>query len=309
MIENFLIFIFSLLILTKGATLATKYSAELAEGMNLSKYVVGFIVVSLVSILPETLISINSAARGIPEFGLGTLFGSNIADLTIVFTVLILYAKRGIKVESKLLKDVRLYPFFILLPIIFGLDGNYSRIEGAGLIISGMLFYYLLFKNDMGVTDNLRSRDGKYKNSLLLILAMILLLIGSYFVVASATELALALKINPIIIGMLVVSLGTVIPELFFSLKSIKKNEDDLAIGDILGSVLADATLVVGFLAFVHPFYFPVKIIYITGVFMVMASLVLLKFMRSGKVVTKKEGFLLLAFWVMYVLIEFIVNK
>lgn len=309
MIENLLIFTFSLLLVVKGATLATKYSAKLAENFHLSKYIIGFIIVAFISILPETLISINSAVKGIPDFGLGTLFGSNVADLTLIFAILIIYARRGIKIESKVLKNIRLYPFFLLLPLIFGLNGHYSRIEGVALVISGALFYYLVFKNGVDVSERLHNGNEKYKNLFLLIFAMALLLVGAHFTVISATELAHTLKITPILIGMLVVSLGTTMPELFYSLKSVKRKDDGLAIGDIMGSVLADATIVVGVLSFISPFSFPVKIVYITGAFMVVASLVLLHFMRSGRTITKKEGYMLLAFWATYAIIEFIVNR
>lgn len=309
MIENFLIFIFSLLLVAKGATLATKYSAKLAENFHLSKYIIGFIIVAFISIFPETLISINAAIEGIPEFGLGTLFGSNVADLTLIFAILIIYAGRGIKIESKILKNGRLYPFFLFLPILFGLNGHYSRIEGAALIIAGILFYYLVFKNGVEVSERLRNGDGKFKNFLWLLVAMAMLLVGSHFTVTSATDLAHALKISPILIAMLIVSLGTTMPELFYSLKSVKKKNDGLAIGDIMGSVLADATIVVGILSFISPFNFPVKIVYVTGVFMVIASLVLLKFMRSGRIISKKEGVMLLVFWIFYAIVEFIISK
>ena len=138
---------------------------------------------------------------------------------------------------------------------------------------------------------------------------MTLLLIGSHFTVTSATGLAQAFKINPILIAMIVVSLGTTMPELFYSLKALKRKEDGLAVGDILGSVLADATIVIGILALISPFYFPAKIVYVTGIFMVMASLVLIKFMRSGRTITKKEGYMLLIFWLAYVIIEFVMNS
>lgn len=309
MIENLLIFIFSLLLVVKGATLATKYSAKLAENFHFSKYIVGFVIVAFISIIPETLISINSAIAGIPEFGLGTLFGSNVADLTLIFAILIIYAGRGIKIESKILKNVRLYPFFLFLPLLFGLNGSYSRIEGIALIVAGSLFYYLVFKNGVKISERLNNGNGKYKNILLLLVAMAMLLVGSHFTVTSATDLAHALKISPILIAMLVVSLGTTMPEFFYSLKSVKKKDDGLAIGDIMGSVLADATIVVGVLAVISPFSFPIKIVYITGVFMVVASLVLLRFMLSGRTISKKEGFMLLAFWLIYAVVEFIVNK
>jgi len=308
MISNLFIFAIALLMLTKGATMATKYSAKLADNFNISKYIVGFIIVAFISILPETLISINSAISGIPEFGLGTLFGSNVADLSLIFAILIIYTGRGIKIESKVLKNIRLYPFFLLLPLLFGLNGHYTRIEGVFLIIAGIIFYYLVFKNGIDVSVNLRDSNGKYKSLLFLIISMVLLLVGSHFTVTSASALAHALKISPILIGMLIVSLGTTIPELFFSLKAVKRKDDELAIGDIMGSVLADATIVVGVLATITPFFFPVKIVYITGMFMVVFSFILLKFMKTGRLITKNEGYLLLFFWIIYVIVELIVS-
>ena len=306
--DTLLIFIFSLILVVKGATLATRYSVKLAHNFHLPTYIVGFILVAFISILPETLISISAAIEGIPEFGLGTLFGSNVADLTLIFAILIIYAERGIKIESKVLKNVHLYPFFLMLPLIFGLNGHYSRLEGAGLIVIGILFYYLVFENGMEKSVARHTGDGKYKNMSFLVLAMALMLIGSHFAVTSAHTLAHALGITPLLIGLLIVSLGTTMPELFYSLKSMERKDDSLAIGDILGTVLADATVVVGILALISPFSFPVSIVYITGAFMLAASLLLLHFMRSGRMVSKREGYLLLAFWIAYAVIEFIVH-
>jgi len=108
---------------------------------------------------------------------------------------------------------------------------------------------------------------------------------------------------------MLIVGLGTTIPEFFFSLKSARRQDDSLAIGDILGTVLADATVVVGILALLNPFFFPPRIIYVTGVFMLIASLVLFHFMRSGRTLSKKESYWLIIFWLIFVIVEFIANK
>jgi cation:H+ antiporter len=323
MMDNLLIFVFSLLLVVKGATLATRSSAKLAENFHLPKHILGFFIVAMISILPETLISINSALEGNPEFGLGTLFGSNVADLTLIFAILIIYAKRGIKIESKVLKDIHLYPFFLLLPLLFGLNGHYSRIEGAALIIAGGIFYYMVSRNGLNASAEIdvqengvqrlahlfRNEDNNLKHFSLLLLSMALLLLGSHFTVTSATTLAHSLNITPILIGMLVVSLGTTMPELFYSLKSVERDDDELAIGDIMGSVLADATIVVGILSFISPFAFPIKIVYITGLFMVVASLILLYFMQSEKIITKKEGYALLAFWILYAIVELIMNS
>lgn len=324
MLTSLAIFIISLALVIKGATLATRYSAKLAEGFRLSQHVLGFIIVALISILPETFISINSALEGRPEFGLGTLFGSNVADLTLIFAILIIYARRGIKIESKVLKDVHLYPFFLLLPLLFGLNGHYSRIEGIALILAGGIFYYMIFRHGVDASNEInteeeerfktlirlfQNKNDNLKYIFLLFFSMALLMLGSHFTVTSATSLAYSLKVTPILIGMLVVSLGTTMPELFYSLKSVKKGDDGLAIGDIMGSVLADATIVVGILSLISPFAFPVKIVYITGLFMLTASLVLVYFMHSEKIITKKEGYALLIFWIIYAIVEFFANK
>lgn len=310
MIENLLIFIFSLLLVARGATMATTYSSRLAGNFRLPKYVISFIIVAFISILPETLISIDAALKGTPELGLGTLFGANVANLTLILAILIIYAGRGIKIESKILKDVRLYPFFLFLPLLFGLDGHYSRLEGVILIVAGIFFYFLVLRGNIDTTIPQRKKGGsRLKNFVLLLIAMALLLIGSHFTVESTSKLAISLQVPPLLIGLLIVSLGTTMPELFYCLKTIKKEEDSLVIGDILGTVLADSTIVIGLLAVISPFSFPGKTIYVTGIFMVTAAFVLLRFMRSGKIISQKEGYQLLIYWLVYALVEILVSN
>lgn len=309
MINSLFIFIIAILIVIKGATMATKYATLLAESYRLSKYLVGFIVVAVISILPETLISLNAALEGMPSFGLGTLFGSNIADLTLLFAIIILVAGRSLKVESKILKKNLVYPFILLVPLILGLDGHFSRIEGATLIAVGVIFYYLALRDNIDGSLPFKNREGRYQNFLKLLASMALLLIGAHFTVTSATAIAEYLRISPVLIGMLVVGLGTTMPELFFSIKCAKNRDDSLAIGDLLGTVLADATIVVGILALIAPFDFPKKIIYITGLFMLSAAFLLFFFMRSGRQISKKEAFLLFIFWISFAIVEFLVNR
>jgi cation:H+ antiporter len=308
MINNLFIFIVALFMVIRGAIIATKYAALLAESYRLSKYTVGFIIIAAISILPEMFISINAAISGIPSFGLGMLFGSNIADLTLIFALIIFLAGRGLKVESKILKNHAVYPLILLLPIVLGFDGHFSRLEGVALIITGGIFYYLALKNGIDGAIPVNNGNGRVKSSAMLLLSMAILLTGAHFTVTSATSLAGYFGVSPILIGMLIVGLGTTMPEFFFSLKSVKREDDSLAVGDILGTVLADATIVVGILALVSPFYFPTKIIYITGLFMVAASFMLFHFMRSGRTLTKREAWMLLAFWIVFVFVEFIAN-
>lgn len=304
MLLNLFILTISLFLLIKGATMSTRFAVKVAESFKLSKYIVGFIVVAVISILPETLISINSAIEGVPSLGLGTLFGSNVADLTLVFAIIIFFTKKNIKVESKILKNNIIYPFVLLIPIVLGLDGYYSRTEGISLLIIGLIFYYFAFKNNDATRIETVPKGDRKKYIFFLLASMTVLLIGSHFAVTSTSQLANYIGISPVIIGIFILGLGSVIPELLFSIKSVKKDDDSLAIGDLLGTVLADATIVVGILALISPFYFPIKIIYITGIFMVVSSFLLFYFMKSGKTLTKNESFILFIFWVVFILTE-----
>lgn len=306
--KHLIIFVLSLFLVIRGATLATRYAALLADTFRLSKYIIGFIIVAVISILPETFIAISSALKGTPAFGLGTIFGSNFADLTLIFGILVAYAGRGMRIESAILRQNGLYPFLLLLPVVLGFDGHYSRLEGATLIIAGVVFYYVTLRNGHTDASAAANATGRYRYIFLLLVSMAMLLAGSHFVVTSATAIAHYLGITPLLIGMLVVGLGTTMPELLFSLKSIRGRDSALAVGDILGTVLADATIVVGIIALISPFSFKQEIVSVTGVFMVAAAVLLFHFMRSGRVFTKKEGYALLCFWVVFIIVELMIN-
>ena len=309
MLTNIFIFIVALFMVIKGATMATKYAAPLAKRIGLSEYTVGFIIIAIISILPETFISISSSLKGIPSFGLAMLLGSNVADLTLIFAAIIFFTGKDLKVESKILKNHIIYPLLLILPLVLGLNGHFSRLEGVVLILAGGLFYYMSFKNGEKRTMPLNTEKDTHKNLFMLLFSMAVLLAGSHFTVSSASALAYAFGVTPVLVGMLVVGLGTTMPEFFFALKSIKGTDDSLAIGDILGTVLADATIVVGILALVNPFSFPQSIVYVTGIFMVLASFILFHFMRTGRDISKREGYILFIFWICFVFIEFFLNK
>lgn len=308
MISQLFILVGALYCIIHGATLATKYAVKIAANFRLSPYAVGFIVVAIISILPETFISIASSLEGIPAFGFGVLLGSNVADLTLVIAIIILTARRPLTVESKILVHHAIYPFLLLFPIVFGFDGHLSRIEGIALIIAGMLFYYLTLKQANTPSSAQKELSGRRKNILFLLLSVALLLVGAHFTVSSASTIATLLGMSPVLIGMLIVGLGTTMPELFFSLKAVKQHHDSLAVGDVLGTVLADATIVVGILALINPFNFPKTIIYVAGVFMVAGAFILFSFMRSGKSITEKEAFALIVFWLTFIAVESIIS-
>lgn len=297
----------SLFLVIKSADYSIRFSSALARSFRIPTYSVGFFVVAIISILPEAFISITSAFQGVPEFGLGTLFGSNVADLTLVLALVAFATANGIRVSSNILQKNKWYPLLLALPIAVGFDGHYSRLEGLLLVVAGAFFYYWTLRRE-GNESAEKSGTVKYRHTLYLGLSMLGLLVGSHLIVQYGVAFAESVHLSPILIGMLIVGLGTTLPELMFSIRAVRKRRHELALGDILGTVISDATIVVGLLALINPFSFPQKIVYVTAGFMVAAGALLFVQMRTGKILSKQEAIALVAFYISFVVVEYLVS-
>jgi len=194
------------------------------------------------------------------------------------------------------------------MPILLGWDGHYSRPDGILIIMAGILFYIWTLKK-YGKEKTVSAREFSVKNFIFLLLSMGALLLCSTLVVESSVEIANMLDINPAFVGMFMVALGTTLPELTFSIKAVRNKNDKLALGDILGTVLNDATIVVGILAIISPFEFNPKLIYSTAMFMLLASIVLFFFLNTKRNLSKKEAILLIVFYAAFAITEFFLSQ
>jgi cation:H+ antiporter len=313
---NFILFIISLVAVVKSAGVAVRYATQLARLARVTEYIIGFVVVAVISVFPETFISIMSALQGVPSFGLGTLFGSNVADLTLVFAIVVLFSGGKISIASKVIKEFSTYLGVLFVPLLFGFDGFYSRIDGLVLVFAGVIFYILLLQEDHkffeaeeAMGDKKHPRRVILKSLFILTLSLGVLFFTSYATVKFGVALAKDLRVSPTLIGLLFVALGTTMPELFFSLRAARKKRGGLALGDILGTVITDATIIVGLIALIKPFAFNPNLVYVTGVFMILAAIVLFFFMRTGRELSRKEGMLLILFYLLFIWAELAANK
>ncbi len=307
---NLGLFLFSLIILIKFAGYAIKYSSRLAKALHLPEFLVSFFIIAVISVLPEATISIISAFRGEAELGLGTLLGSNVADLTLVFGIVTLFSSGGIQVKSKILNDKFFYLILLLFPLLLGFDGKFSRIDGIILITLGVLFFFRTYMESKRFRKKFNNQKKEpFKKSLfLLILSLAVIIASAYFTVKFAINFSMDAKISEILIGLAIVALGTCLPELIFSIKAVRNNHDELALGDILGTVVADATIILGLVAIISPFTYNPSSIYVTGGAMFLAGIFVITFMKTDKSINKKEGLLLLFFYILFLILEFMVN-
>lgn len=311
LIANLAMFVAALFVLVKSAEHAVNHSSRIARVFRISEFVVSFFIISVISVFPEATISIVSALQGVPEFGLGTLIGSNVADLLLVFGIAAVFSRKGIAVKSEILQNDFLYLVLLLIPLIVGYDGHLSRVDGILLVFGGLLFFLTisieskLFRKQF----NGAKAHSAAHHALLLFISLLFLIGSAYFTVEYGVKLANDMGVPPVLVAITIVAIGTCLPELIFSLKAVNSKHDELALGDILGTVITDATIIVGIIALIKPFSFDPVIIYSTGIMMFLAAVLVTYFMKSDKMLTKKEGIILLLCYVLALIVEFLVSK
>ncbi|MBN2518630.1 MAG: sodium:calcium antiporter [Candidatus Altiarchaeota archaeon] len=308
---NFILFITSLFFLVRSATYAMRYSAKLAKFFHLSEFVVSFFIVAVISTFPEMTVAIVSALEGVPEFGMGTLLGSNITDLTLVLGLVALFSLKGVRVKSEILKEDYRYLLLLLFPVMLGLDGRFSRLDGVLLVAAGVFFFLTLSIESKMFRRvyNHRDRSTLMKNLVLLVISLAALLISASYTVKFGVHFAEDIQIPPMLVGLVMISIGSCMPELMFSLRAVRTKHDEMALGDILGTVITDATIILGATIIISPFSFQPLLIYVTGFAMFLAGLMAVLFITSGKILTKKEGLYLLFFYIIYLITESLVNN
>lgn len=304
-LENTLIFIGACIVLIISAELLLKSLTRIAYYMHMSDFVIGFMVVAVATSIPELFVGITSAIEGAPELALGNVIGANIINLTLIVGIITLM-KRGLKVQTKTVRTDTLYMFSItLLPTILMLDHQISRFDGFILLVAFFLYVIRLFKQERRFREKIKAVSHKafIGNLLIVIISVMLLLLSADVIARSAKELAVELSVPAILIGLFMISLGTTLPELTFASKAVLSKHRYMALGDLLGSVVANTTLVLGTTALIHPIY-PDFLLFITSaMFMVVISFLFMTFVESEKKITVQEGIALLLLYVLFIIV------
>jgi cation:H+ antiporter len=293
-------------IVLKSADYAIRYASRLAKLLELSDFIISFFIVAVISALPEMVISILSNIEGKQDVAIMALLGSNVVDLTLVFGIVALFA-RGIHVESHLMKKDALYLVLLVLPLLLGIDGMITRAEGLVLIMSGLLFFYTL-SIEKSIFSHKVQRD-KYgalaRTAGLLAMSLLVMVVSADFTIGFLSLVALDIGAPEILVALLVLATGTCLPELIFTIQSVRAKHDGLALGNILGVVIIDATLVLGILAIIHPIIVAAPYLRVIALFNALGACLLIYFIKTKKLLRRVEGIFLIAFYVAFVVVEF----
>jgi len=246
---NFLGLVASLAVLIWGADKFVDNSSLIAKKIGVSELTIGLTIVALGTSAPEIFVGISSVLNNSESIAMGTVIGSNISNIALIFGVSCI----GISFLPKKTPIIQLMPFLVVA-LILGyvlIDLNVSKFDGILLLLSFCYFLYVINANRN--TQTLIDEQQDKNNSITLIfltIGLISLIFGSRYAVIYAEKIAILLNISELIIGLTIIAIGTSLPELAATISAVLKKKTDMVVGNVIGSNVLNITLVVPIIGF-----------------------------------------------------------
>lgn len=295
---NFVIFVISMGILIWGADLIIEQSERIALKFRIPEFIIGATLIALGTSLPEMAASIAASYNHKADIAIANVIGSNILNITLVLSSVFLIAKKITPDRDFFKKDSTWALVPVLVFILMIIDGVISRFDAILLLmLMGAYILFLLQDAKNIPEDSLEDIDIDNflwsKTILILFGAFILVVIGAHFSVESASDIAKSFGISEWIIGIVMISFGTSLPELVVSISAALKGKVDMAIGNIIGSNMANTTVVIGSAALTNPLTINTNA-YIFDIATMLIATLILVFITANKLYNKSAAISLL---------------
>ncbi len=291
---NFVIFVIAMGVLIWGAEMIINQSERIALKFKIPEFIIGATLIALGTSLPEMAASIAASYNGKPDIAIANVIGSNILNITLVLATVFIISKKINPSRDFFAKDSTWALVPVLVFILMILDGLISRFDAALLLL--LMGAYLLFllqdaKNipEEDLEDLEESTFTWAKVIPILFTGFVLVIVGAHFTVESASEIAKDFGISEWIIGIIMISLGTSLPELVVSISAATRGKVDMAIGNIIGSNMANTTVVLGAAALTSPMAINASA-YIFDIATMIVATLLLVFITANKLYNKSAG-------------------
>ena len=288
-------------LLTKGADYFIENSASLAEEKGISPHVIGVTIVAFGTSLPELLVSIISSFQGYNDLALGNIVGSNISNIGLVLaasTFIFYYVlNTNIDPDEDANNDSYVMLLAVILLFLFSKDKEISQNEGMFFFALYVIYIFWLYKRS---NSNPAEINKVEKTSYIFLTGgLVALLVGAQLTVDSAVSIATLMGISEIVIGLSVVAVGTSLPELAGTISAARMGHKEIAIGNVIGSNIANIFLVMGILATINPVFVEDFVIKTTLPLLILLTIAAFGFIRIP--LTRFSGLILFAFFVLFV--------
>lgn len=298
----------SFIILWYSAGIIISIIERFAKRLNLSPFAFSFFVLGILTSIPEFSVGINSILEKTPDIFIGNLIGASLMFFIFIIPLLAIFGG-SVKMLHQLSENDMIFALLVVAaPIFLIADNLLTRTEGVFLIIIyGVLFYFIEKKRGLMslVKDVSQIKDKPViEDWIYLIVAILVTFLTSRFIVSTTIDIANFLKISPFVISIILLPIGSNLPELSLAIKSILVGRKEIALGDYLGSAAAN-TLLFGILTLlngarinVNNYSLRTLIIYLIGLGLFFI------FAKSKKEISSYEGKILLLVYLLFVLTE-----
>lgn len=310
MVLQILILVLGFVCLVKGSDWFVDGAAGIATKFGIPQLIIGLTIVAMGTSAPEAAVSITAAFNGSADITIGNIVGSNILNVLIILGLSAVVYPLTVS-KSTILIDIPVTIGVTVLLFILGLDGNITRIDGIIMLVIFVSYLGFLIwsaKKEKNLGKELESSSEEtteekplpvWKAILFTIVGLALVILGSRFVVDSASFIARHFGLSERFIGLTIVALGTSLPELFTSVVAASKKNCDIAIGNIIGSNLFNILFVVGLSSIIIPVPFA-KAFRIDTLVALGSVVVLLLFCLPKKRLSRLGGSILLLAYLAY---------
>lgn len=290
------------LFLIKGSDFFVDGASSIASILKIPTVIVGLTIVAFGTSAPEAAVSITSSLTGSNAMAVSNVIGSNMFNLLLIIGLCAVIGELLME-KDVLTKDL---PFLVLITIIFAafilIGSDISNIEGIILLI--ILIGYIVYlirdtKSSKGANDVEKPKLTLPKSIIYILIGIAGIVIGGDLVVDSASDIAIALGMSETLVGLTIVAMGTSLPELVTSLTALKKGENQLIIGNVIGSNIFNILFVLGASSAISAIPISQSML-IDVLFLVFVTIVCFIFGKTQDKFDKKEGIVLVGLFVIY---------
>jgi len=286
-----------------GADFIIEQSEKIALHFDISPFIIGATLIALGTSLPEMAVSMSASLQGSGDIAVANVIGSTIFNIALVLGVVFVISKNIKPSRDIFAQDSAWSLFPILIFILMSLDGKLSMLDGfIFLILMGAYLLFLIQSNQVEENDNNDTKEkfAWNKSILLLLIGFVFVVGGANEAINSATNIAREFGISEWMIGLFLVAFGTSLPELTVAIKASLSNNADMAIGAIIGSNVANFTMVLGLSAIINPLNVNLSANFFDVISALIVSIMLV-FITANKLYNKSAGIVLLSVLVLVI--------
>lgn len=308
---SIILLIIGLLILIKAASIFVDGCSNVAKALKIPSIIVGLTIVALGTSTPEAVVSINASLKGMNDMALGNVIGSSICNLLLVLGCsglagTIIAKKKVMTRDYKYMMFSSMILFVIILSFYITNQTSGIITRTSGLLLLGflILYFYVLMVdaiNNAHHKEDEQDHKIKIKDIIYIILGLAGVVIAGDLVVDNAVEIANFLNISERVIGLTIIAIGTSLPELVTSVIASKKNEDDIAIGNVVGSNILNVLFILGASSVISPIEFEISA-FIDAIVMMFAIIIVYLILKKDRKIEKKDSIVLLLFYIIYMI-------